>query len=99
MAKFNFTALLDGVGDVVTTLEKLAPLAVALGAPAIVANVATMAIAATGALQNVVTRVADAKEALSTADEAKLKDMLKRLQAVNDKLSGIIADDTAAAVE
>lgn len=99
MAKFDLTKLLGGVDDVVKALETLAPLAVALGAPPIVAGVATMAIAATGTLQNIVDRAADAKEAFSTADEGKLRGMLTRLQAVNDTLAGTIASDVTSATE
>jgi hypothetical protein len=97
MAKFDFAKILDGVEGVVAAVEKLAPLAVALGAPAVVANVATIAIAATGTLQNIVERATDAKEALATQDETKLRTMLSRLQAVNDTLAGTIASDTEAA--
>jgi DUF1009 family protein len=98
MAKgFDIGKLLDSVEGVVKAVEELAPLAVALGAPAVVANVATIAIAATGALQNIIDRAADLKEAVSTQDETKLRDMLSRLQAVNDSLAGTIQSDTAAA--
>lgn len=99
MAKFDYGKLLDGVDGIVKSLETLAPLAVQLGAPAVVANVATIAIAATGAIQNIVERVADAKEALSTQDETKLREMLSKLQAVNDRLAGTIQEDAAAAAD
>ena len=91
MAKANIQGVIDGVQGVLKALETLAPAAESLGVPSAVASAATIAIAATGIVQNVLERADNLKEALSSQDETKLRAMLSDLQAVNDRLAGQVA--------
>ena len=97
MAKLNVEGIINGLNGVLSNVQSMLPMAQALGLPAVVANVATIAIAATGVIQNILERGAQAKDALSTQDEAKLRGMLVDLQKVNDTLAGVIAEDAETA--
>lgn len=99
MPKLNFDGIINGVNKVVGALAEIAPLAVKLGLPPVVANVATIAISATGVIQNILERSANLKDALTTQEEEKLRAMLADLQAINDQLAGTIADDAAEAAK
>ena len=96
MAKLDVSGLISGLNTVLKGLQDIAPVAEKLGMPAVVANAATIAIAATGAIQNILERGAAEKDALATSDEAKLRGMLADIQAVNDRLAGTIAGDAEA---
>ena len=97
MAKLNIEGIVNGLNGVIKHVGDMLPMAQALGLPAVVANVATIAIAATGVIQNVLERGAQVKDALSTQDETKLRAMLADLQAINDRLAGTIAEDAETA--
>src|SRR5690348_4317622 len=94
MAKqLDVSGLISGLNTVLKGLHDIAPVAEKLDMPAVVANAATIAIAATGAIQNILERAAAEKDAISTGDEARLRGMLADIQAVNDRLAGTIAGD------
>lgn len=95
----NVDKLIAGLDTILKGYAEIAPLAQKLGVPAVVANVATIGIAATGTIHNILERAADAKDALTTQDEGKLRAMLADLQAVNDKLAGVIAEDAKEGAE
>jgi hypothetical protein len=97
--KINIAGAVSNLENILKAVEALTPIAASLGVPAVVANVATMAIAATGVIHNILERKEELKEALTTQDEAKLRSMLSTLQATNDKLAGVISDEAEAAAE
>jgi hypothetical protein len=99
MAKLNVAGLIDGLQGILKAVQTLEPAAKALGLPPVIANVATIAIAATGVIQNVLARGETMVGSLSEQDEAKLRAILADLQASNDQLASVIADDTAEAAE
>ena len=84
--KFNVAGIIDGAQKVLGAVEDLAPIAKQLGGPE-VANVATIAIAATAVLQNVLQRVEDGAVVMTTQDRAKVDAMLEELQRANDLLN------------
>jgi hypothetical protein len=90
MAKINLTGLVPNLQKVIDAVQALTPIAASLGGP-VVANIATIGIAAIATIENILSRSGDLKEALSTQDEAKLRAMLSDLQAANDKLAGAIS--------
>lgn len=93
MARMNVTGILNGMEMALKAVNEMMPVAQALGVPAVVANVSTIAIAAIAVGHNVLDRAQGVKDALAEQDEAKLRAMIGELQGVNDKLAGQIADD------
>ena len=91
MAKINLTGVVNGAQKALDAVNEMLPVVEKLGGP-VVANVATIAIAAIGVVQNVLDRAEDANVAMTTQDETKLRAMLAELQSANDKLAGAIAD-------
>lgn len=91
MPKVNMASIIEGASKALEAVNALAPVAEKLGVPSIVANSATIAIAAMAVVENVLERSADLKLAMTSQDEAKLKAMLAELQAVNDRLAGTIS--------
>jgi len=89
--KLNVGALVNGLNSLHNILVEIAPIAQAIGGP-VVANVATIGIAATATIQNVLERGDSLKTAMTEQDATKLRAMLSDLQAVNDRLAGTIAD-------
>jgi hypothetical protein len=96
MKQMDLGGLISGLNTVLKGLQDIAPVAEKLGLPVVVANVATIGIAATGTIQNILERGEANREALATGDETKLRAMLSDLQAVNDRLAGTIAEDATA---
>jgi hypothetical protein len=92
MAKVDISSIIDGLQKVLDGAEKMLPIAQKIGGP-LVANVATTAIAGVAIAQNILARVEDGKAALSEKDETKLRDMLSKLQAANDKLAEAVAEE------
>lgn len=91
MSKINVTGLVNGAQKALDAVQDMLPVVEKLGGPS-VANVATIAIAAIGVIQNVLDRAEDANVAMTTQDEGKLRAMLAELQAANDKLAGTISE-------
>lgn len=85
--RINIAAVMEGANHALTAVNTLAPLAGALGGSN-VANIATIALGASGVIANVLERAKETQIALTTQEEAKLQAMLGELQAVNDKLAG-----------
>lgn len=91
MAKsIDLSGLVPNLQKVIDAVKALTPLAAAIGGP-VVANVATMGIAAVATIENILERSKNLKDALSTHDETKLRAMLSDLQAANDELAGAIS--------
>lgn len=90
MAKLNMTEVISGAQKAIDAVQELLPLAQKIGGPT-VANVATIAIATIGVIENVLQRGQDAHIALTTKDEAQLRAMLEKLQEANDKLASAIS--------
>jgi hypothetical protein len=99
MAKFDAKGILTGLENTLKAVQDMMPVAQALGLPAVVANVSTIAIAGIAVAQNLLERGSNLKDALSTADESKLRSMIGELQKVNDTLAGQIAADAEEAAE
>lgn len=91
MGKINLAGVVNGAQKALDAVNEMLPVVEKLGGP-VVANVATIAIAAIGVVQNVLDRAEDANVAMTTQDETKLRAMLAELQAANDKLAGAITD-------
>lgn len=83
----NLGNIIGGLEKVVSAIAEMAPVAAKLGGP-VVANVATVAIATTAIIHNLLERGKDVKEALASKDEGHLRAMLTDLQAANDMLNG-----------
>lgn len=96
MAKLNLSGLITGLDTVLKGIQEALPIAQQVGIPAVVSNVVTIGIAAVGAINNILDRKDDLKDALSTQDEAKLRAMLKDIQQVNDQLAEVIAASAPA---
>ncbi len=88
----DLSKLISGLDSVLKIVRDAAPLVESLGVPSIVANVATIGIAATATIENMLERGGKLKDALSTHDEAKLRAMLADLQTANDDLNEAIRD-------
>ncbi len=89
MSKFSVAGVIAGASKALEAINELSPLAKALG---IVSPIATIGISAVSIITHTLERAADAKVAMTTQDEAKLKAMLEELQRANDKLNEAIAD-------
>lgn len=87
MIKFNTASLLAGLEKALAVVNDVMPVAKTLG---IVAPVVTIGISAISIIEHTLHQAKEAKIALSTQDETKLKAMLAELQAANDKLNGAI---------
>lgn len=91
-SNINLSNLISGLDDVLKMVRDVAPIAEQLGVPSIVANIATIGIAATAAIENMLERGGKLKEAMSTQDEGKLRAMLTDLQRANNELAEAIAE-------
>jgi hypothetical protein len=80
--------IVNGAQKVLDAVNDMSGIAKQLGS---VANVATLAIAVTAIIENVLARAKDLKVAMTTQDEAKLRAMLDELKSANDRLAGNIA--------
>lgn len=87
--RINIQGIIDGATQALTAVNTLMPIAGVLGGGNI-ANVATIAIAASGVISNVLQRAKETSIALSEQEEAKLQAMLGELQSANDKLAGAV---------
>ena len=76
--------IVNGLEFALKTIGEIAPVAQKFG---IVAPVATIAISAVSIAQNILARVEEGKEVLSSHDEAKIKAILADIQSCNDKLN------------
>lgn len=80
--------VISGAEKVLDAVNDMSAIAKQLGS---VANVATLAIAVTAIIENVLARAKELKVAMTTKDEAKLRAMLDELKNANDRLAGSIA--------
>jgi hypothetical protein len=96
--KINFAGIISGVESALKAVNELMPIAEAMGAPAMIANISTIAIAAIATAHNTLDRATELKEGISSNDEKRLRELIAQLQGVNDKLAGeIAASDTGDA--
>lgn len=90
MAKpVDISAILSGLENALRIVRDVAPVA---GKFEVVANVATIAIAAAEIGRNILLRVEEGKIVLASNDEAKIKAILADLQETNDALDRTIRD-------
>lgn len=87
----NSKAILDGLHGILTAVETLAPIAQKLGEGTVVANVATISIAAAATAQNLLDRAGEGNKVIHSNDQAEIRNIIADLAAVNDKLNGVIA--------
>lgn len=83
-------AILEGLRGALAAVETLAPVAQKLGEGTVIANVATIAIAASAAAQNLLDRAGEGTKVLNSNDQAEIRDIIHSLSAANDKLNGQI---------
>lgn len=89
--KLNAGDIISGLRGALGAVEKLAPMAQAFGAPAIVANVATIAVAAAATAENILDRAGEAKRVFSSEDQEEIRSIIAELAAHNDKLNSAVA--------
>jgi hypothetical protein len=80
----------EGLQAALDTAQKLAPVAVALGMPEQVADIANVANAAVSVASNLAERINEGRIVASSGDADKVRAILAGLQAENDKLAAAI---------
>lgn len=85
----NVSGIIDGLQSALKAVQDIAPIAQKFG---VVAPIATIAISAASIAQNILARVEEGKELLTSHDEAKIKAILADIQACNDRLNDAIKD-------
>jgi hypothetical protein len=85
----DFSKIIQTIEDGVDVIEKLAPVATAIGGP-IVGKLFKTVETVSEIAHNVIDRAAEAGEVFSTDDQAKIQSSIARLAAQNDKLAEAI---------
>jgi len=85
----NFKAVLETLEEGVAVVEKLAPLAAAIGGP-VVGNVANVVLTVSDIAHNVVNRAVEVEHVFSSEDLEAINTMLNKLSVQNDKLAEAI---------
>lgn len=88
---FDVSEVLKGLQAALDTVQKLGPVAQALGMPAEVVAIANVASAAVSVASNIVDRIEEGKVVASNTDAAAVRAILADLQTENDKLAAAIA--------
>lgn len=83
--------ILKGLEGILGAVQAIAPIAKALGGPA-VANFADLAATGAAIGRNVLTRVEEGEAVMTEHDQAKAKTIIDRLAAINDDLAKEIAE-------